>query len=100
MTGRISTVPMRALGRRPAMRMTSLRSRASISQNPPSCSFVSAKGRRWPRGGRQGSDGGLTGMAAAVAEALPNSVHRSLVGGWHGVPDDSLAPVLTEFFCR
>jgi hypothetical protein len=48
----------------------------------------------------QGSDGGLTGMAAAVAEAMPNSVHRSLVGGWHGVPDDSLAPVLTEFFRR
>jgi pimeloyl-ACP methyl ester carboxylesterase len=46
----------------------------------------------------QGSGGELTGMAATVVEALPNSTHRSLVGGWHGVPDDILAPVLTEFF--
>jgi hypothetical protein len=46
----------------------------------------------------QGSDGELTGMAATVAEALPNSTHRSLAGGWHGVPDDLLAPVLIEFF--
>jgi pimeloyl-ACP methyl ester carboxylesterase len=40
----------------------------------------------------------LTGMAATVAKAMPNSSHRSLVGEWHGVPDDVLAPVLTEFF--
>jgi pimeloyl-ACP methyl ester carboxylesterase len=40
----------------------------------------------------------LTGMAAAVAAALPNGTHRSLAGGWHGVPDDALAPVLAEFF--
>jgi pimeloyl-ACP methyl ester carboxylesterase len=46
----------------------------------------------------QGSGAELTGMAATVAEALPNSLHRSLAGGWHGVPDDLLAPVLAEFF--
>ena len=46
----------------------------------------------------QGSDDELTGMAATVAEALPDSTHRSLAGGWHGVPDDILAPVLIEFF--
>jgi pimeloyl-ACP methyl ester carboxylesterase len=46
----------------------------------------------------QGSGGALTAMAAAVAEALPNSTDRSLAGEWHGVPDDTLAPVLTEFF--
>ena len=46
----------------------------------------------------RGSGGELTGMAAVAAEALPNSTHRSLAGGWHGVPDDVLAPVLAEFF--
>ena len=46
----------------------------------------------------QGSGGELTGMAATVAEALPDSTRRSLAGGWHGVPDDILAPVLIEFF--
>ncbi len=46
----------------------------------------------------QGSSGNLTGWAATVAEALPNGTHRSLVGEWHGVPDDDLAPVLAEFF--
>jgi pimeloyl-ACP methyl ester carboxylesterase len=45
----------------------------------------------------QGSGGELTGMAATVVEALPNSAHRSLAGAWHGVPDETLAPVLTEF---
>jgi pimeloyl-ACP methyl ester carboxylesterase len=45
----------------------------------------------------QGSSGDLTGMAATVAEALPNGTHRSLPGDWHGVPDETLAPVLTEF---
>jgi pimeloyl-ACP methyl ester carboxylesterase len=45
----------------------------------------------------QGSSGDLTGMAATVAEALPNSTYRSLPGEWHGVPDEILAPVLTEF---
>jgi pimeloyl-ACP methyl ester carboxylesterase len=46
----------------------------------------------------QSSGGELTGMAATVAEALPDSTHRSLAGGWHGLPDEVLAPVLTEFF--
>jgi pimeloyl-ACP methyl ester carboxylesterase len=45
----------------------------------------------------QGSGGELTGMAAAVVEALPDGSHRSLAGGWHGVPDEAVAPVLTEF---
>jgi hypothetical protein len=48
----------------------------------------------------QGSTGDLTGMAAAVVAALPNGTGpgRSLAGEWHGVPDEALAPVLTEFF--
>jgi hypothetical protein len=46
----------------------------------------------------QGSSGELTGMAATVVEALRNGTHRSLAGEWHGVPDQTLAPVLTEFF--
>jgi len=46
----------------------------------------------------QGSTGELTGMAATVVEALPNSTQRSLAGEWHGVPAETLAPVLTEFF--
>jgi pimeloyl-ACP methyl ester carboxylesterase len=46
----------------------------------------------------QGSGGELTGMSARVVEALPDGTSRSLPGGWHGVPDDLLAPVLTEFF--
>jgi len=40
----------------------------------------------------------LTGMSAAVVEALPNSTHRSLPGEWHGVPDEALFPALIEFF--
>jgi pimeloyl-ACP methyl ester carboxylesterase len=46
----------------------------------------------------QGSSGELTGMAATVVEALPNGTGRSLAGEWHGVPDETLAPVLTGFF--
>ena len=46
----------------------------------------------------QGSSGDLTGMSAAVVKALPNGSHRSLAGAWHGVPDETLAPVLIEFF--
>jgi pimeloyl-ACP methyl ester carboxylesterase len=45
----------------------------------------------------QGSTDELTGMAAAVVDALPNGTGRSLAGAWHGVPDETLAPVLTEF---
>lgn len=46
----------------------------------------------------EASTGDLTGWAAAVVDALPNGTHRSMAGQWHGVPDDDLAPVLTEFF--
>jgi pimeloyl-ACP methyl ester carboxylesterase len=46
----------------------------------------------------QGSSDDLTGMAAAVAGALPNGSHRSLLGGWHGVPDHDLAGALLDFF--
>lgn len=46
----------------------------------------------------QGSGGELTGMAATVAAALPDGTARGLPGGWHGVPDEVLAPALTDFF--
>ena len=46
----------------------------------------------------QGSTDDLTGWAATVGRHLPRGTHRSLPGQWHGVPDDVLAPVLTEFF--
>jgi hypothetical protein len=39
----------------------------------------------------------LTGMATTVANALPNSIHHTLTGEWHGIPDDILAPVLIDF---
>jgi hypothetical protein len=45
----------------------------------------------------QGSSDDLTGWAASVAAALPDAGHRSLPGGWHGVPVEILAPVVTEF---
>jgi pimeloyl-ACP methyl ester carboxylesterase len=48
----------------------------------------------------EGSSDDLTGMAATVAGAMPAAAHRSLAGEWHGVADDVLAPVLTEFFTR
>jgi pimeloyl-ACP methyl ester carboxylesterase len=44
-----------------------------------------------------GSSDDLTGWAATVAAALPEGHHRSLRGGWHGVPAQDLAPVVTEF---
>jgi pimeloyl-ACP methyl ester carboxylesterase len=46
----------------------------------------------------EGSSDNITGMAGTVAASLPNGSHRSLAGEWHGVPDDVVAPVLTEFF--
>jgi pimeloyl-ACP methyl ester carboxylesterase len=46
----------------------------------------------------EGTTGQLTGWAAAVVDALPRGTHRSLVGQWHSVPDEDLAPVLTEYF--
>jgi hypothetical protein len=39
-------------------------------------------------------------MAAAVARAMPKATHRSLPGEWHGVPDETLAPALIDFFTR
>jgi pimeloyl-ACP methyl ester carboxylesterase len=45
----------------------------------------------------QGSSDDLTGWAASVAAALADARHRSLPGGWHGVPVEVLAPVVKEF---
>jgi pimeloyl-ACP methyl ester carboxylesterase len=45
----------------------------------------------------EGSTGELTGWAAAIVDALPNGTHQSLHGQWHSVPDQDLAPVVTEF---
>lgn len=50
--------------------------------------------------GSQGSSEDLIGMAATVAGRMPNAIHRSLPGQWHGVSDEVLAPVLAEFFIR
>jgi hypothetical protein len=44
-----------------------------------------------------GSSGDLAGMVAAVVEALPHGSHRGLTGEWHGVPHETLAPVLTGY---
>ena len=44
-----------------------------------------------------GSTDDLTGWARAVAARLPNAVHRSLPGEWHGVSDAVLAPVVRDF---
>lgn len=46
----------------------------------------------------EGSTDDITGSATAATAALPHATHRSLHGGWHGVPDADLAVVLTEFF--
>jgi pimeloyl-ACP methyl ester carboxylesterase len=46
----------------------------------------------------EGSSDNLTGWAATVARQLPRGSHRSLAGEWHSVPDETLAPVLLEFF--
>ncbi|GAA4893355.1 alpha/beta hydrolase family protein [Stackebrandtia albiflava] len=40
----------------------------------------------------------LREAAEATADAIPGGVHRSLAGGWHGVPDADLADVLVRFF--
>lgn len=40
----------------------------------------------------------LTGWAATVSTQLPRASHQSLAGQWHSVPDETLAPVLIEFF--
>jgi pimeloyl-ACP methyl ester carboxylesterase len=44
-----------------------------------------------------GSTGALAEMAGAVVKALPHGSHRSLGGGWHGVPHETLAPVLASY---
>ena len=46
----------------------------------------------------QASSGDLVASTATIMGALPNGTHRSLPGEWHGVPGETLAPVLTEFF--
>lgn len=48
----------------------------------------------------EGSSGDLTGWAAALVGALPHGEHRSLVGEWHMVPDEDLAPVVRSFLLR
>lgn len=45
-----------------------------------------------------GSDDRLGRWAKAVAAALPDASIRSLQGAWHGVPPETLIPVITEFF--
>lgn len=47
-----------------------------------------------------GSTGDLTGWAADVMAALANGTHRSLPGGWHGVAEAELAPVVRDFLRR
>lgn len=44
-----------------------------------------------------GSSGVLADMAAEVVKALPNGSRRSLSGEWHGVPHETLAPVLASY---
>jgi pimeloyl-ACP methyl ester carboxylesterase len=46
----------------------------------------------------QGSSDDLTGGAEAIAAALPEGRLCNLSGGWHGVPDEDLAPVVREYF--
>jgi pimeloyl-ACP methyl ester carboxylesterase len=36
--------------------------------------------------------------AKAIAESLPDSTYRPMTGGWHGVADEDLKPVLVEYF--
>jgi hypothetical protein len=33
-----------------------------------------------------------------VAAQLPHGRHQNLAGKWHAAPDETLAPVLIEFF--
>ena len=47
-----------------------------------------------------GSSDDLTGWAATVARRLPDATPQSLAGEWHSVTDETLAPVLVEFFRR
>lgn len=45
-----------------------------------------------------GSSDDLMSGTAAIADALPNGTRHSLTGEWHGVQDEVLVRVLTEFF--
>ena len=47
----------------------------------------------------EGSDERLRAWARGVAAALPGGSHRSLPGGWHGVPAEDMAAAVTAF-CR
>ena len=44
------------------------------------------------------SDERLHRWAAAAVAALPNGVHRTLEGEWHGVAPEILAPVMRDFY--
>ncbi|GAA4463687.1 alpha/beta fold hydrolase [Phytohabitans houttuyneae] len=44
-----------------------------------------------------GSSGALADMAADVVATLPQGTRRSLVGEWHGVPHETLAPALAGY---
>jgi alpha-beta hydrolase superfamily lysophospholipase len=44
------------------------------------------------------SDERLHRWAAAAARALPNGVHRTLEGEWHGVAAEILGPVMRDFY--
>ena len=45
----------------------------------------------------EGSSDDLTGWAARVAALLLNGSHRSLPGEWHGISDETLAPVVIRY---
>jgi hypothetical protein len=38
--------------------------------------------------------------ARALADAVPDTQHRTLEGQEHGVEPDAIAPVLADFFAR
>jgi len=46
----------------------------------------------------EASDSRLHTWARGVGDALPNASHVSMKGGWHGVPDEDLAPALAGYF--
>jgi pimeloyl-ACP methyl ester carboxylesterase len=48
----------------------------------------------------QASPDEITGMAAAVARALPDATHRRLPGQWHGADPDEVAAALRAFLLR
>lgn len=44
------------------------------------------------------SDERLRGWAEGLADALPDATFRTLPGEWHGISEELLAPVLSDFF--